>query len=65
MAFGSDLDGFIKPTMSGIEFAADLAKLEAPLRAAYGADADAILYGNARRVVGRVLGQRAAGARSF
>jgi microsomal dipeptidase-like Zn-dependent dipeptidase len=59
VGIGSDLDGFIKPTMSGIESADDLAKLEAPLRAAYPEDADAILFGNAQRVVGRVLAQRA------
>ena len=58
VGIGSDLDGFIKPTMSGIEFADDLGKLEAPLRAAYPQDADAILFGNAQRVVARVLGQR-------
>jgi microsomal dipeptidase-like Zn-dependent dipeptidase len=58
VGIGSDLDGFIKPTMSGIESAEDLAKLEAPLHAAYPGDADAILAGNARRVVSRVLGAR-------
>jgi microsomal dipeptidase-like Zn-dependent dipeptidase len=59
IGIGSDLDGFIKPTMSAIENADDLAKLEVPLHAAYGPHADAILYGNARRVLWRVLGQRA------
>jgi microsomal dipeptidase-like Zn-dependent dipeptidase len=55
VAIGSDLDGFIKPTMAGIETAADLRSLEAPLRAAYG-DAEAILSGNALRVARWALG---------
>jgi microsomal dipeptidase-like Zn-dependent dipeptidase len=58
VGIGSDLDGFIKPTMSAIESAEDLAKLEHALRAAYPADADAILCGNALRVVTRVLARR-------
>ena len=61
VGIGSDLDGFIKPTMSGIEAAEDLAKLERPLREAYPDDADAILSGNAIRVVQRVLAQRNGG----
>jgi microsomal dipeptidase-like Zn-dependent dipeptidase len=60
VGIGSDLDGFIKPTMSGVESAVDLAKLEDALRTAYPADADAILAGNALRVVSRVLAQRPA-----
>jgi membrane dipeptidase len=56
VAIGSDLDGFIKPTVAGIETAGDLAKLEAPLRQAYGADAEAILSGNAMRVAKAALG---------
>ena len=55
VGIGSDLDGFIKPTMSGVESAEDLAKLEHALRVAYPVDADAILSGNALRVVTRVL----------
>jgi microsomal dipeptidase-like Zn-dependent dipeptidase len=55
VAIGSDLDGFIKPTMAGIETVADLASFEAPLRAAY-PDADAILSGNALRVARWALG---------
>jgi microsomal dipeptidase-like Zn-dependent dipeptidase len=58
VAIGSDLDGFIKPTMSRIEAAEDLAQLERPLRAAYPDDAEAILAGNVVRVVRRVLAQR-------
>jgi membrane dipeptidase len=53
VALGSDLDGFIKPTLGGVENAADLAPLAAALRARYPADADAILDGNARRVIER------------
>jgi microsomal dipeptidase-like Zn-dependent dipeptidase len=58
VGIGSDLDGFIRPTMSEIERAHDLQKLRDPLRAAFPADGDAILAGNALRVVRRVLGQR-------
>jgi microsomal dipeptidase-like Zn-dependent dipeptidase len=50
VAIGSDLDGFIKPTVAGIDTAGDLANLDPPLRHAYGDDADAILSGNALRV---------------
>lgn len=56
VAIGSDLDGFIKPTMAGIETASDLATLEAPLREAYGEDAEMILSGNAMRVARQALG---------
>jgi microsomal dipeptidase-like Zn-dependent dipeptidase len=55
VAIGSDLDGFIKPTMAGIETAGDLATLRAPLEAAYGDDAEAILAGNAMRVARAAL----------
>jgi microsomal dipeptidase-like Zn-dependent dipeptidase len=55
VAIGSDLDGFIKPTMAGIENAADLKRLEQPLRDAY-EDADSILHGNALRVARWALG---------
>jgi microsomal dipeptidase-like Zn-dependent dipeptidase len=51
VALGTDLDGFIKPTLGGIEDAADLAALGAALRDRYPTDADAILEGNARRVI--------------
>jgi membrane dipeptidase len=56
VALGSDLDGFIKPTVAGIETAGDLAMLEAPLREAYGDDAERILAGNALDVVRTALG---------
>lgn len=58
-AIGSDLDGFIKPTMSAVETAPDLAALERPLEEVYPEDADAILSGNALRVVRRALAGRA------
>jgi microsomal dipeptidase-like Zn-dependent dipeptidase len=61
VAIGSDLDGFIKPTMAGIESAEHLALLEDALREAYPEDADAILSGNVLRVVRRVLAQREGG----
>lgn len=58
VAIGSDLDGFIKPTMAGIETAGDLATLARPLRDAYGDDAEAILAGNALRVARKALATR-------
>ena len=49
---GSDFDGFIKPTMGGLESMADMRTLEEALRDRYGAtDADAICSGNALRVL--------------
>lgn len=58
---GTDLDGFIKPTMAGVETAADLARLEPALVERYGAaDAERILTRNARRVVRQVLEARGA-----
>lgn len=56
VAFGTDLDGFIKPTVAGIESVADMQMLDTPLREAYGEDADAILSGNAMRVAAWALG---------
>jgi microsomal dipeptidase-like Zn-dependent dipeptidase len=56
---GSDLDGFIKPTVAGITNVDDLAKLRKPLEDAYGADTDAILGGNAERVLRKALRARA------
>lgn len=55
VAIGSDLDGFINPTVAGIEKAGDLRTLEEPLRRAYGADADKILHRNALRVATAAL----------
>jgi microsomal dipeptidase-like Zn-dependent dipeptidase len=52
IGIGSDLDGFIKPTIGGVEDAADLARLEAPLRERYGdEDAEKIMGQNALRVL--------------
>ena len=52
LAIGSDLDGFIKPTATGIEGSGDLARLEAALRERYAADdAEKILSGNVLRVL--------------
>lgn len=57
-AIGSDLDGFIKPTLTGIEQASDLQTLEQWIRQAQPANAEKILYGNARRVLGQVFAAR-------
>lgn len=52
VALGSDLDGFIKPTLAGLQSAADLALLEDALVARYGpADAELMLSGNVVRVL--------------
>lgn len=51
-AIGSDFDGFIKPTMSGLESAADMERLEGALRERYGdTDGERICSGNALRVL--------------
>jgi len=52
IGIGSDLDGFIKPTIGGVEDAGDLARLEAPLRERYGDTiAEKIMGKNALRVL--------------
>jgi len=52
IGIGSDFDGFIKPTLAGLETEADMGKLEAALRARYGdAKAEAICCGNALRLL--------------
>jgi microsomal dipeptidase-like Zn-dependent dipeptidase len=49
---GSDFDGFIKPTLAGLESAADMARLETALVSRYGAgDGGAICSGNALRLL--------------
>jgi membrane dipeptidase len=58
VAIGSDLDGFIKPTMAGIDTAGDLGSLEKSLRKEYRGDADAILKDNALRMARAALGAR-------
>jgi microsomal dipeptidase-like Zn-dependent dipeptidase len=50
-ALGTDIDGFIKPTLAGFEKAQDLAKLETWVRSAGQNDPEAILHGNAERVI--------------
>jgi microsomal dipeptidase-like Zn-dependent dipeptidase len=58
-ALGTDLDGFIKPTIKGVETPADLAKLGPALEERYGAaNAERILWGNAWRVVRQALEAR-------
>lgn len=52
IALGSDFDGFIKPTMGGLEKMADLALLDAALRERYGDETtDKMTSGNALRVL--------------
>ena len=59
-ALGSDLDGYINPTLKGIDQPDDFPKLEGWIRDATpdAAAADAILHGNARRVLAQALGSR-------
>jgi membrane dipeptidase len=59
-ALGTDLDGFIKPTLAGIDRAADLAKLAGWIAGCAPNDVDAILCDNARRVIRRTFEVRAA-----
>jgi microsomal dipeptidase-like Zn-dependent dipeptidase len=60
VGIGSDLDGFIKPTVGGIEYADDLKGLIGPLSATYGtANVEGILFRNARRVLKRSLARPA------
>lgn len=53
VGIGSDLDGFIKPTMGGIRRIDDMRALQAELAKAYPADVDRITHGNALRVLRR------------
>ena len=58
-AIGSDFDGFIKPTMGGLESMTDMAQLEEALREHYGAeDAERICSANALRVLRNGWGAR-------
>jgi membrane dipeptidase len=50
-ALGTDIDGFIRPTLKGFEKAEDFAKLETWVRNAGQKDPEAILHGNAERVI--------------
>jgi microsomal dipeptidase-like Zn-dependent dipeptidase len=58
VAVGSDLDGFIKPTLSGIENVDDLAKLRGPLRDVYGDDAELFLWKNGEGVLRKAFAPR-------
>jgi microsomal dipeptidase-like Zn-dependent dipeptidase len=52
LGLGSDLDGFIRPTATGLESAGDLRRLDAALRERYrDEDVDRIVSGNALRVL--------------
>lgn len=50
-ALGTDMDGFIRPTLFGFEKAEDFAKLQEWVLAAGQSDPEAILHGNAERVI--------------
>jgi microsomal dipeptidase-like Zn-dependent dipeptidase len=51
IAIGSDLDGFIKPTLAGLQSEADMAQLESALTVRYGDETELITSGNALRVL--------------
>ncbi len=51
LAIGTDFDGFIKPTLTGLDEMADLTKLEQALEARYRQDAKLIASENALRVL--------------
>ena len=58
-AIGSDLDGFVKPTLAGLATMADMKRLEAALIARYGAtDGELIASGNALRPLRSYWGAR-------
>jgi microsomal dipeptidase-like Zn-dependent dipeptidase len=59
-AIGSDLDGYIKPTLAGLDDMSALAPLGERLRARYGPDAERICAGNALRVLRDGWGRRTA-----
>jgi membrane dipeptidase len=60
IALGTDFDGFIKPTMGGLEEMADLATLDAALREKYGDEAtDKMASGNALRVLRKLWSEPA------
>jgi microsomal dipeptidase-like Zn-dependent dipeptidase len=54
IALGTDFDGFIKPTMGGLQTSADLKDLERELRTKYPTEADAMTSGNVLRVLRKV-----------
>ena len=58
-AIGSDIDGFIKPTLAGLATMADMKRLEAALIGRYGArDGELISSGNALRPMRSYWGAR-------
>jgi microsomal dipeptidase-like Zn-dependent dipeptidase len=54
VAFGTDFDGFIKPTMGGLQTMADLAPLGERLGAHYHENAELIASQNAIKVLRRL-----------
>ena len=66
-AVGTDMDGFIKPTLGGLQKAEDLTRLEEWVRDAAEAnpavtDTEAILHGNAERVIRAAFSSTLTGA---
>jgi microsomal dipeptidase-like Zn-dependent dipeptidase len=59
IGIGSDLDGYIKPALPGLEDMSELAALQSELRKRYGdADAEKICNGNALRVLRSEWGRK-------
>lgn len=60
VGLGTDFDGFIKPTMGGLDKMSDLAALDAALREKYGDEAtDKMTSGNALRVLRKLWSEPA------
>lgn len=59
IGLGTDLDGFIKPMVGGIENASSLKHLAEALHTAFPEHAEAILYGNALRALKAAYARRA------
>jgi microsomal dipeptidase-like Zn-dependent dipeptidase len=66
IAIGSDLDGFINPTLRGLDTAADLGRLEAWVREICDSqdEAEQVLHGNVERVLHQTFALRARGCAS-
>ena len=59
IAIGSDLDGYIKPALPGLEHMGRMAEMQKRLHERYGAaDAEKICSGNALRVLRAQWGRR-------
>jgi microsomal dipeptidase-like Zn-dependent dipeptidase len=56
VAFGSDLDGYIKPALPGIERLGDMSRFQQRLRDRYGKQAEAFASANALRVLNAAWG---------